>query len=83
MTILTNARCVSKYGSQILNLTTEIYAGETGQNNNACQGDSGGPLVVKHKNGLWYLADLTSWVNLIVSFMKSNKARSKSGSWFA
>lgn len=51
----------------MLDPATQICAGISGQNKDTCQGDSGGPLVVKHADGYWYLAGLTSWVNRSIS----------------
>jgi secreted trypsin-like serine protease len=63
MPVLSDASCKSKFGgtNNMLDPTTQICAGVSGQGKDTCQGDSGGPLVVKHADGYWYLAGLTSW----------------------
>ena len=65
MPVLTDAACKTKFNgaNNMLDPTTQICAGISGQNKDTCQGDSGGPLVIKHADGYWYLAGLTSWVN--------------------
>lgn len=66
MPVLTDAACTAKFGANMLTPATQICAGVSGANKDTCQGDSGGPLAVKHADGYWYIAGLTSWVSAIV-----------------
>jgi len=44
--VLTDDRCIAKYGAFRINVTSQICHGDTGGNTGPCQGDSGGPLKV-------------------------------------
>lgn len=72
MPVLTDTRCKSKFGTNLVT-ATQVCAGETGAGKDTCQGDSGGPLVVKQSNGFWYLIGLTSWVSVTEHCQRLNK----------
>ncbi len=70
MPVLTDALCRSRFGGtgnpSMIDVLTQVCAGNVGEGKDTCQGDSGGPLVVREADGFWYLVGLTSWVSVFV-----------------
>jgi len=63
MPVLTDALCEERFngGIGMLDIYSQVCAGEESEGKDTCQGDSGGPLVVEESNNLWSIIGLTSW----------------------